>query len=85
MRWGKPTDDRRQITDNRPGLQSHGDAPQSHGDAPQSAVCNLKSEIRCPLCGKQFRAGDAMPCATCALAARCGLVMCPNCSYEFAV
>ncbi len=44
-----------------------------------------KSEIRCPLCGKQFRAGDAMPCAACALAAKCGLVMCPNCAYEFAV
>jgi len=45
----------------------------------------LTSEIRCPLCGKQFRAEDAAQCAKCALAKRCGLVMCPNCSYEFAV
>ena len=42
------------------------------------------SEIRCPLCGKRFSAEDAAQCATCALAKRCGLVMCPNCGYEFA-
>ncbi len=50
---------------------------------PQSAISNPKSEIRCPLCGKTFCPGEARPCAACALAARCGLVMCPNCSYEF--
>jgi hypothetical protein len=42
------------------------------------------TEIRCPLCGKTFRAGEAQPCTTCAIAVHCGLVMCPNCSYEFA-
>jgi hypothetical protein len=40
--------------------------------------------IRCPLCGKEFAAGEEAECAPCALAKRCGLVMCPNCSYEFA-
>jgi transcription elongation factor Elf1 len=49
-----------------------------------SADCVLPSEIRCPLCGKQFSAEDAAQCAMCALARRCGLVMCPNCLYEFA-
>jgi hypothetical protein len=49
-----------------------------------SADCVLPSETRCPLCGKQFSAEDAAQCATCALARRCGLVMCPNCLYEFA-
>ena len=44
----------------------------------------LPFEIRCPLCGKHFRAEDAAQCAACALAKRCGLVMCPNCRYEFA-
>ncbi len=42
------------------------------------------AEFRCPLCGKKFHAGEALACTGCALAARCGLVMCPNCSYEFA-
>jgi transcription elongation factor Elf1 len=50
----------------------------------RSEICDLKSEIRCPLCGKPFRADDAAACAACALAKRCGLVMCPNCGYEFA-
>ena len=39
--------------------------------------------VRCPLCGKEFHAGEAMQCSACALAVRCGLVMCPNCTYEF--
>jgi len=51
---------------------------------PPSADRALPSEIRCPLCGKPFRAEDAAACAACALAKRCGLVMCPNCGYEFA-
>ena len=42
------------------------------------------SEVHCPLCGKTFSAGEAMPCASCGLAKKCGLVMCPNCHYEFA-
>ena len=50
---------------------------------PSSVVCP-PSVIRCPLCGKRFSAEDAARCATCALAKRCGLVMCPNCGYEFA-
>lgn len=49
-----------------------------------SSVVRPPSAIRCPLCGKRFRAEDAARCATCALAKRCGLVMCPHCSYEFA-
>ncbi len=40
--------------------------------------------IRCPLCGRTFHPGEAAQCGGCPLAARCGLVMCPNCSYEFA-
>ena len=51
---------------------------------PPSTDGVLPSEIRCPLCGKHFRAEDAAQCAACALAKRCGLVMCPNCGYEFA-
>jgi hypothetical protein len=51
--------------------------------AEKRLVNNEWVEIQCPLCGKKFRAGEAMQCATCALAVRCGLVMCPNCSYEF--
>ena len=47
-------------------------------------VSNLQSLLRCPLCGKRFRAEDAAQCAACALAKRCGWVMCPNCGYEFA-
>jgi hypothetical protein len=40
------------------------------------------AELRCPLCGLRFRAGDAK-CGSCPLAARCNMVMCPNCNYEF--
>jgi len=49
-----------------------------------SSDLRLSSDIRCPLCGKSFRAEDAAACAACALAKCCGLVMCPNCGYEFA-
>ncbi len=48
------------------------------------AVDQAWSEIRCPLCGHRFHAGEAEACSSCAYAVRCGLVMCPNCSYEFA-
>ncbi len=44
---------------------------------------HAQHEIRCPLCGKRFQAGEADKCSTCSLAVVCGLVMCPNCSYEF--
>jgi hypothetical protein len=43
------------------------------------------ADLRCPLCGTRFQEGEVLACTGCALAARCGLVMCPNCSYEFAV
>lgn len=42
------------------------------------------AEIRCPLCGKSFHAREAKQCMSCKLGQKCGLVMCPNCSYEFA-
>ncbi len=71
MRWGKESNEPIAQLVNAPKLYSRGDVEQP--------------EIRCPLCGKRFHTGDAMPCAACALAARCGLVMCPNCSYEFTV
>lgn len=48
------------------------------------SVPGLRSELRCPLCGKTFESGEAMQCAACGLAKQCGLVMCPNCAYEFA-
>ncbi len=41
------------------------------------------ADVRCPLCGNRFSAGDALQCSSCALAKKCGLVMCPKCSYEF--
>lgn len=44
-----------------------------------------QKELQCPLCGKKFSAGEAAACSACLLAAKCGLVMCPNCSYEFAL
>ena len=50
----------------------------------QHPISNLQSLTRCPLCGKHFRAEDAAECAECALAKHCGLVLCPNCGYEFA-
>lgn len=50
-----------------------------------SADCLVPTAIRCPLCGRQFHAGEARSCAVCGLAEKCGVVMCPNCSYEFAV
>ncbi|MEW5718237.1 MAG: hypothetical protein AB1817_06415 [Chloroflexota bacterium] len=53
-------------------------------DTHPSSVIRPPSAIRCPLCGKAFRAEDAAACAACALAKRCGLVLCPNCGYEFA-
>lgn len=43
------------------------------------------NDLQCPLCGKRFQSGEALACTSCGLATRCGLVMCPNCSYEFAV
>ena len=49
-----------------------------------SSVVRLPSAVRCPLCGKTFHADEAQACVSCALARKCGLVMCPNCSYEFA-
>lgn len=79
---------------NKPrGRQRSGGAegPAAVGRDPRrSATANLQSEIanqksvRCPLCGHSFQAGEAAACSTCGLGARCGLVMCPNCSYEFA-
>lgn len=48
-----------------------------------SAINHQLSAIRCPLCGKKFQAGEAAQCSSCAMAVKCGLVMCPNCSYEF--
>jgi len=73
MRWRffNPTADRRLTT---------GDAKNGG----QQSVVSGQIVLRCPLCGIQFRVEDAARCATCALAKRCGLVMCPNCSYEFA-
>ena len=53
-------------------------------DTHPSSVIRPSSEIRCPLCGKAFHAREAKQCVTCGLADKCGLVMCPNCSYEFA-
>jgi hypothetical protein len=49
-----------------------------------SPLAKAQPAIRCPLCGKEFCAGEVAECATCSLAAHCGLVLCPNCSYEFA-
>gem|GEM_PF-3330982 len=51
--------------------------------AKPSALCSTPYAHRCPLCGKQFRAEEATQCAACALAQKCGMVMCPNCGYEF--
>ncbi|MBI5300657.1 MAG: hypothetical protein HY868_00855 [Chloroflexi bacterium] len=51
---------------------------------PPPAIRHSPSAIRCPLCGKQFTASEAAQCPTCALAKKCGLVMCPRCHYEFA-
>ncbi len=52
--------------------------------AGQPATVAKSSVVQCPLCGKKFQAGEAIACSACRLAAKCGLVMCPNCSYEFA-
>ena len=61
------------------------DDRQQKTDDLQSKVSNLQSEIKCPLCGKTFRADETMACAACSVAKKCGLVMCPRCNYEFAV
>lgn len=50
-----------------------------------SSVLNRRSKVRCPLCGKTFDPGETQQCAACTLAKKCGLVMCPNCAYEFVV
>ncbi len=67
-RWSRATADGRPPTDER--------------DRPKAKRAD--DLLRCPLCGKSFHAGEAAQCGGCPLAARCGLVMCPNCSYEFA-
>lgn len=71
MHWGKQADvsSKQAVPNSKFGIQN--------SDPP--------SAIRCPLCGKEFHADEALRCAACALARKCGLVMCPNCSYEFAV
>ena len=60
------------------------DAKKQKAEEQRSRGAEEKEAVRCPLCGKSFHAGEAMQCSACALAVRCGLVMCPNCSYEFA-
>lgn len=70
--WSKETNSSKQATGNK--KQSKRGEKKAH---------TLISEIRCPLCGKKFHAGEAMQCSACAIAVQCGLVMCPNCNYEF--
>jgi uncharacterized Zn-finger protein len=69
MRWQffKATEDRRRTSEK----------------ISPSSIDSHPAELRCPLCGKTFHAGEAMQCATCGLAKKCGLVMCPYCNYEF--
>ena len=58
---------------------------------PASPLCRSAGEgvgvraspCRCPLCGQTFAVEEAEACAVCPLLHRCGLVMCPNCGYEF--
>ena len=58
------------------------DLPQLEG---RPNVNSPSADLQCPLCGTRFQKGEALACTSCELAARCGLVMCPNCSYEFAI
>ncbi len=74
MFWDKKTADRQPRT-----VAAEPRSPMTGYQLPLS-----QSAIRCPLCGSKFAAGEALACTGCALANKCGLVMCPNCSYEFA-
>ncbi|HEY9205243.1 MAG TPA: hypothetical protein VIO58_04925 [Candidatus Methanoperedens sp.] len=40
-------------------------------------------KTQCPLCGARFDPGDNMGCMACPRFMKCGLVLCPNCGYEF--
>ncbi len=67
------------------GRKRHANRPDSGQKiTAQTANHAGSSALQCPLCGKKFQRGEAVACSSCLLAAKCGLVMCPNCSYEFA-
>ncbi len=68
-RWGKNRNENRPESGGKVAVQT-----ANHADS---------LAIQCPLCGKRFQPGEAVACGSCLLAAKCGLVMCPNCSYEF--
>lgn len=38
---------------------------------------------QCPLCGKRFDMEDNKGCKVCPSYMSCGLLLCPNCGYEF--
>ncbi len=69
-RWGKNSNENRPESRTKMAIQA-----ANHAES---------SAIQCPLCGKRFQPGEAAACGSCLLAAKCGRVMCPNCSYEFA-
>jgi len=58
-------------------------APLSRSAGEESGA-RAATGSRCPLCGRSFEPDEAAACAVCPLLRRCGLVMCPNCGYEFA-
>jgi hypothetical protein len=42
----------------------------------------MKSNVKCPLCGKEFIEGE-MKCSGCLLSKNCNLLCCPHCGYSF--
>ncbi len=80
MRWRSLANSILQIADSK-SQTANGKLPIAYEEP--SAISHQPTAIRCPLCGKKFQAGEASKCASCTLAVKCGMVMCPNCSYEF--
>ena len=40
-------------------------------------------KVQCPLCGNRFESKDNETCKLCPNFMKCGLLICPNCGYEF--
>ncbi|MBW3625227.1 MAG: ferrous iron transport protein A [Armatimonadetes bacterium] len=60
---------------------------KTSADPPKSyAPVQSPASYQCPLCGFQFEfdpARNTGGCSSCPLGKGCGLVLCPNCRYEF--
>ena len=39
--------------------------------------------VQCPLCGVRFVEEDNEGCKVCPRFMKCGMLLCPNCGYEF--